>query len=228
MSIDDYQKMKPDPSTQPDLPEPRRVLKTHAEVKWAPWQQDKDSPGGLTIPDGAKVIVITRNPMDACVSMYHHTKKMPFKYSGDMNHFALKMFKAGNVESNSFWEWHRGWLNVRDCYGEDKFLWLSYEEMMNDSTAGINKIGAFLFPSPPSSEVIEAVSRASSFETMKEATERENEKKVALGERAVNHMREGKSGKWRDALGNEVADDLLAHHIAKCTELEMDPSLWTI
>jgi len=224
MSVEEFQNKSPDPSTQSGQP-PRRVIKTHAHAKIAPWRQDADKSSGgiLTIPNGAKVILITRNPMDTCVSTYHHIKTIQREYIGDMKHFALEVFKTGKVESNSFWDWHRGWLSVRDTYNsqdEGKFLWMSYEEILQDRVAAIKKVGKFILPSLPSPEVIDAVAKASSFEVMKAAN------KSVFGKEG--HIREGKVGKWRDALGDEVAEELLAHHKTKCAELEMDPTLWTV
>lgn len=63
----------------------RRCLKTHAPHHLVPWK------GGVTaagIGGGRRVIVVTRNPNDACVSMFHHSRDVEsFAYTGDFQHF---------------------------------------------------------------------------------------------------------------------------------------------
>ena len=82
---------------------PRRVFKTHAAVGLAPWR------GGLRGLGGARVVVVTRNPKDACVSMFNHARDAaPFAYTGDFAHFVTRLFLPGKVESGCFWEWHAG------------------------------------------------------------------------------------------------------------------------
>ena len=48
------------------------ALQTHAPVHLAPW---KDGVSGLN--GNQRVIVVTRNPNDAAVSMWHHSLDIP-------------------------------------------------------------------------------------------------------------------------------------------------------
>merc|ERR1719333_1788727 len=81
----------------------RRVFKTHAPLHLAPWVGGASSP----IKSKAKIIVVARNPKDACVSLFHHSRDVPaFAYKGDFEHFVTSLFLQGKVESGCFWEWH--------------------------------------------------------------------------------------------------------------------------
>ena len=78
----------------------RRLLKTHSQAHMVPWKgaalalsrvsrrghapppplyfRTIHLPGGLTtagVPPGARIIVVTRNPKDAAVSMFHHSRQ---------------------------------------------------------------------------------------------------------------------------------------------------------
>ena len=58
----------------------RRVLKTHAPAQLSPWVVGAQ----LDRMNGARIIVVTRNPKDEAVSHHHHTINLShiFKYNG--------------------------------------------------------------------------------------------------------------------------------------------------
>jgi len=68
-SIDQWIAWSPNSMQQAMYP-PRRVIKTHAPEQLSPWVAGVDS----NIPDGSKIIVVTRNPMDTAVSLFNHAK----------------------------------------------------------------------------------------------------------------------------------------------------------
>lgn len=72
LTIDEWNAWEPAEASQAHRPL-RRVIKTHAPAQLAPWI------GGVErgLRDGARVIVVTRNPKDACVSMFHHSRDVP-------------------------------------------------------------------------------------------------------------------------------------------------------
>ena len=66
----------------------------------------------------AKIVVVSRNPKDAAVSMLHHTRNIPgFCFVGGWEQFA-PLFLAGRVESGSIWEWHLGWWEAAAAHPE--------------------------------------------------------------------------------------------------------------
>ena len=64
---------------------PRRTIKTHAPAHLAPWKMT-GAPAlrqHFGVPGAGKVIVVIRNPKDAAVSLFHHSKDVPiFHYTG--------------------------------------------------------------------------------------------------------------------------------------------------
>jgi len=215
----------------PDGPTPRRVLKTHGCAHLSPWVQEEENDGAVvTIPQGAKVIVVTRNPLDTCVSMYHHTVEDPIKeYTGDFNNF-FDLYLEGKVESGGFWEWHAGWLEAQRTKGVgEKILWISFEDMKRDLRKSIERVGAFIFDEAPSSDLVDAVHDCSTFEAMKATAAKMDEMKRSKGERVKEaHIRKGKVGGWKDLFCDGQYDRFVANHNAKCASLEIDPKLWDI
>jgi len=50
-----------------------------------------------------KVIFVSRNPKDCCVSYFHHEKLIPFQgYTGDFDSYT-RLFKEGKVIFGDYW-----------------------------------------------------------------------------------------------------------------------------
>jgi len=195
----------------------RRVFKTHAPVEILPWS------GGLDLPGDAKVIVVVRNPKDACVSMYHHSRDVPaFEYTGDFEHFVPSLFLRGKVESGCFWRWHAGWWKA--CEDNRKTLWISYEDLKLDPVAGVRRIAAFLgVPAPD--EVVRLVVGASSFDAMKASFEETASRKAAAGKPVKrNHIRRGEMGTWREMLRGPLLEAFDRAHEERTAELGLSYS----
>jgi len=116
-----------------------RIFKTHCT-----WDQ---TPGA----GSARVIFVTRDPRDCCVSYYHHLMNMTKE--------AKKRYRVTTHSSfNSFFEWWmvRGkWFrNVRSYWNhaeDSNVLWLRYQDLKEDLEAEIDKIITFLhWDIPPS------------------------------------------------------------------------------
>ena len=199
----------PDPSTQ-SKPPPRRVLKTHAPARLAPWKGE--------VPEHGKVIIIARNPADAAVSMWHHARDVPaFGYEGDFEHFLRELYLPGNVESGCFWDWHGGWWRE---YGEklDKILWVSYEDFKIDPLGVITKVAKFI-DCGASPECIRRTVAVSSFSNMRNksiASDKEKEKRGVPVKK--NHIRQGLAGAWRRVFTKEQEVELMRIHQQKCAQ----------
>jgi sulfotransferase len=222
MTVDDFINFRPAEESQVVSPT-RRVVKTHSQVQHAPWIGGATAEG---IPADAKVIVVTRNPKDAAVSMFHHSRDVTsFGYCGDWSHFFLELFVPGKVESGCFWEWHAGWWRAHQSL-PDRIMWISYEEMKQDPKGSIQRIAAFCdIDASPS--VINAVVEASSFSSMKQASSEEDAKKLAAGQFIKkNHIRQGKAGAWTKVFTLDDSDTMDAHHEAKCSEHGLPTALF--
>ena len=184
----------------------RRVLKSHAPATHLPW---KDS-------NGAKQIIVGRNPFDACVSMWHHSRDVEFfKYSGDFEHFCKKIFLTGVAEHGDFWEWYGGhWAayQAKQAAGNNDTLWITFEELKADAGAGVKRVCEFLGVEP-TDELLKKVVGASAFDAMKERIEASNKVKEEQGQWVKkNHMRQGKAGAWKKTFTVEQYEVLLAAH----------------
>eukprot|EP00747_Dinoflagellata_sp_TGD_P189468 gnl/TRDRNA2_/TRDRNA2_49837_c0_seq1.p1 gnl/TRDRNA2_/TRDRNA2_49837_c0~~gnl/TRDRNA2_/TRDRNA2_49837_c0_seq1.p1 ORF type:complete len:262 (+),score=47.64 gnl/TRDRNA2_/TRDRNA2_49837_c0_seq1:229-1014(+) len=221
-SVEEWNAWSPNGEEQVVRPT-RRVIKTHAPVHLAPWTGG--APDGIR--DGAKVIVVVRNPKDAAVSLFHHARDLEtiFQYSGDWAHFVSKLFIPGKVESGCFWAWHAGWWRVHG-QAKDSVLWISYESLKADLTAGIARVAEFC-GIEADDVLISAVARASTFDAMRQQFAEVDAKKFAAGQFVKkNHIRQGKSGSWRDTFTEEQLCEFDTHHAFRSDDLGLPQDLF--
>lgn len=117
-TIDEWNNWSPADDLQVKTPT-RRVIKTHTPAHLAPWI------GGVNtgLSSGGKVIVVTRNPKDTAVSLFHHSRDVgAFDYSGEWDHFLPKLFMPGYVEHGCFFAWH---VSIFFCFPKEKLILLS-------------------------------------------------------------------------------------------------------
>lgn len=192
----------------------RRVFKTHAPVELAPWK------GGINGLGKSKVVVVTRNPKDACVSLYHHARDLAgvFDYRGDFQHFASELFLKGNAESGCFWAWHAGWQRAAEEHPSD-IIWISYEELKRDPLNTTRRLADFL-GMPLSDDVVLKSVNASSFQQMKQVFAEEDKKVEARGQFVKkNHIRQGEMGSWVQDIDGALLAEFDAISTLKCDML---------
>ncbi|KAL6068620.1 Sulfotransferase [Balamuthia mandrillaris] len=186
----------------------RRCWKTHAPEHLKPWKEMK-----------GKIVVVARNPNDAAVSMYHHSRDVAtFEYSGPWDHFVTELFLKGLVEHGSFWDWHAGWWAAYKNQPSEnqQILWVTYEDLQKDLAGEVARIAKFICVDA-TPEVLESVVAGSSFSAMKAQFEEQEKQAEVRGEQVKkNHIRQGKSGGWRDVFTEEQA----AAFDAKLEELQ--------
>jgi len=184
-----------------NLPAPTEELsglrgwKTHSTLNDVPWK------GGIeqAAEVGAKIVLVSRNPKDTCISKYHHTKKIPtICFDGDLDAF-IPLFLAGRVSHGSFWDWHRDWWVAKEKYPET-VLWLHYEDMKKDLGKEIRRVSDFLKLERNDDE-LDKVTERCTFNAMKKETD-------SRGGFAAkkNHLRSGKAGGWVDAMSPEIIE----------------------
>lgn len=202
----------------------RRVLKTHAVAGLAPWSGGASVDG---IPKGAKVILVTRNPKDVALSYYHHGHDTSiYKYTGDWKHFLHELFLRGVIDFGDFWAWHGSWWRARAALPPDRLLWISYEEMQNDLPGAVRRVADFIHV-PVTEEVVSAIVSGASFANMKKDwTAREQEQSGLLVKK--NHIRQGRSGAWREAMSAADSDAIDAAHGARCKSQGLPADLWDL
>ncbi|KAK8788873.1 hypothetical protein V5799_021350 [Amblyomma americanum] len=90
----------------------------------------------------ARYLYITRNPFDCCVSYYYHTKHLPgYCFSkGTFDEF-FELFVTGDMEYGDYFDHVLSWYPHR---ADSNVLFLTYEELKQDTAAAVAKIAAFL------------------------------------------------------------------------------------
>jgi len=169
-----------------------RVIKTHAPVPDL-LGGNGSSENESKLAAGAKYIVCTRNPLDACVSYYYHAWN-PFKSGWPFGAW-VEAWCMGDAHNGcgSWFSWHRGWFDLLKKE-PSSILWVHYESFLANPISETLRIAAFLGVSV-SPSLIEKVVEESSFSKMKEAATTA----AAKGARGNTpaHLRKGNRGGWR-------------------------------
>lgn len=175
----------------------RRCFKTHGT--WGLFPCAKGFSRG-------KIVVMVRNPKDACASMYKHYLGLPaFKYTGSWAHF-FGLFVEGNVGHGCYFNHVLGWRAAAEELGRDRVLWITFEDMKKDVKGGVRQIADFIGVQI-TDELVEKVARAASFDSMKDAhSERVKTGLQRMG--STQHFRSGKAGGWRSAFTVQQSDEL--------------------
>ena len=211
-----------------DAPSPR-TLKSHAPphllLTGGPTMRPDQAPGMASLPLGVKVLVVTRNPLDACVSSYYHAWN-PFESGWPFDAWAAAWL-SGNVPHGCWFDWVKSWKAVaEDPQFADRILWVQYEDLKADPVGTVRRVASFLDPALAADEALVAsVSNASSFDAMKEqaaagagkvakaaaaaaaAAEETGSgagKPAAAATAGHSHLRKGVAGDWRNHFTAEV------------------------
>lgn len=196
-----------------NIPDPR-VMKSHA----APNKFLGVNGQGLAgLPDGVKVLLITRNPFDACVSSYYyghnaHRNGWPFEAWA-------AMFLSGLAAQGDWFTWVKGWHEQMQLYSVQsgqkvRALWIHYEDVQADVKAQITRIAAYLGVQRDSAaemdSLIDRVVEYSSFTSM-QAQAAHLQPADGFHDR---HLRKGKSGDWSNYFDTDSAiyKDFLAKY----------------
>mmetsp|Transcript_16221 Transcript_16221/g.30282 ORF Transcript_16221/g.30282 Transcript_16221/m.30282 type:complete len:348 (+) Transcript_16221:50-1093(+) len=185
----------------------RRVFKTHAPVALAPWQGGVDSLKGT----GTKVIVVVRNPKDACVSYFHHVQEVPeFQYTGSFEHMASKLYAKEKVEDGGFWSWYSGWEKA--AAENPNIHWVSYEQLKRDGFTAVRDVANFLGLTV-ADDVLASALTAADFSAMKLQHSKLDEIKKEQGKYIKpGHFRQGLSGSWRNVIYGDLDKEFTAAH----------------
>ena len=121
--------------------------------------------GAAGLPQGTKVVVVTRNPMDACVSCYYHAWN-PSKSGWPFSAWAA-LWASGNTASGSWFDWTREWwAAARPSPGGAHVHWVHYEDLKSDPAGTVGALAAFLGVTDQG--VVASAVALSTFDSMKE------------------------------------------------------------
>jgi hypothetical protein len=178
------------------VPSPR-VIKTHATPNNLLGTQQQGLAG---LPSGVKVVIVARNPLDACVSCYYHPPKNdPFSKGWPFAAWA-NTWLSGWIASGSYFSWVSSWHAQFMSQPSDqpaKAIFVLYEAMKANPYAEVRRIADFI-NIPYDDDLIDRVVKLSSFEAMKAQAEEG-------GGDTLKHLRNGKVGDWRNHFTPEMA-----------------------
>ncbi|VAX09070.1 hypothetical protein MNBD_GAMMA26-2272 [hydrothermal vent metagenome] len=181
-----------------ELLENPRIFKTHCTYP--------QTPGS----DVVRIILSSRDPRDCCVSFYHHIMDMTDEAIAEVNINRLTSFN----EYFDQWIEHGPWFRNIESWWPHKddgnLLWLRYQDMKQDLPGAIDSILNFLnWQRTP--EEMERVLRYTSFEWMKEHTEKFSNQMdhTKSGFKPGGFIRKGKVGDYKILLKAEQESAIL-------------------
>ncbi|KAF2883002.1 hypothetical protein ILUMI_23181 [Ignelater luminosus] len=178
------------------LKEPR-LIKTHLPFSLLPLQIQNNT-------KQPKILYITRNPKDVCVSYYHHAKLLE-GYRGNLEDFRT-LFLTGKVQYGPFWNnvmgyWkRRHWPNI---------LILQYEQLITDLPSMIKKVALFL-EKPLTDKQIEILAKHLNFESMRRNKSVNGEEVVEMRKKQNlvvedgHFLRSGKMDDYKEEMNFEM------------------------
>ena len=181
------------------IPSPR-IIKTHMSWQMLPDQLKSNSK--------AKIIYITRNPRDACVS-FHNQWKFFQGFVGGFKNFAEAFVNDIAGTWCPFIPHVLEYWNVRNL---PNVCFITYEEMKSDLAAVIRKVSSFLEHPVPEDQIQSLIDHLS-FDKMKDnkAVNKEEMIKATQGSMDDAHktenakfMRKGETGDWKNHFTPEL------------------------
>mmetsp|Transcript_11418 Transcript_11418/g.21089 ORF Transcript_11418/g.21089 Transcript_11418/m.21089 type:complete len:359 (+) Transcript_11418:145-1221(+) len=177
------------------VPSPR-VLKSHEPTHLF---LDQDTKKG-------RVLYVTRNPFDACVSCYYHPKKGSSPHSLGMPFEGfVKFWLSDKCEFGGWIQHTKGWRG--ECQNRDRenMLWISYEDLVGDPLESIQKIATFIHVDTQADPtLIQRVAEGCKFENVKKRAQASLDS-GAQGN--IDHLRKGKVGDWRNHFSKELFEE---------------------
>lgn len=90
----------------------------------------------------AKYLYVCRNPKDACVSFFHHTRAFAgYEFSDGRFEDFFEVFMEGKNEYEDYFEHVLSWYSHRN---DPNVLFIHYEDMKNDPKKAVLEIAEFL------------------------------------------------------------------------------------
>ena len=189
-----------------------RVMKTHAPTSLFLGKDDTIGENGFRLAKGIKVIYVTRNPFDACVSCYYHPKPGVSPESNGCSFAAFaKLWLTKRIEfggwSNHIAGWRRAYHenleHAKQTQSSPQILWISYEELVKSPKASVAKVANFM-DIDASSDLVDAVVEGCKFEKMKESARKTMENGTGGN---ISHLRKGKIGDWRNHFTSQLKEE---------------------
>ncbi|XP_052265247.1 sulfotransferase 1A1-like isoform X2 [Dreissena polymorpha] len=116
------------------LPNPR-ILNSHLLPKYLP---------KAVFTGNHKCVFVARNPKDAVVSFYNHTKGLKiYEYTGKFENY-LQMFMRGEVDYGGYPEYLRHWQRFMTEHPDVPMHVMYYEDIKENFVEEVRKLSAFI------------------------------------------------------------------------------------
>ena len=169
-----------------------------------------------------KIIIIARNPKDACVSYYYHQKNINYKESKTVFNAEFDLFSmlwmTGLVRNDNWFSWYKEWYHVynnKDNELSKKIHWMYYEDLnCNDLMQKRNEIRNLikflkLNMNINDNKLIDGILNKTNFKTMK------GDYDSRKGYPIKDFVRKGIVGDWKNHFNpkqSKVIDYLIMLH----------------
>ena len=174
-----------------NAPSPR-VIKAHFPVNLLLGAAGKGLAG---LPEGVKVVIVSRNPYDGCVSSYYHAFN-PYEKGWPFDAWATAWIN-GYPQYGDYFEWVKGWYKSFQ-ENRDRAIWIKFEDLKKDSLQELTKVANFLqIPQANDLNFMQKVNEYSSFRSMKDQSLRKGGDK---------HLRKGTVGDWKNHFTPEITE----------------------
>ncbi|XP_078051833.1 sulfotransferase 2, partial [Augochlora pura] len=175
-----------------NMPRPR-YIKSHLPYDLLPRQINEKKP---------KIIYVSRNPKDTCVSFYHYCRTF-HNATGSFEDFA-ELFLNGNQPMGSYWDHVLKFWSMRN---NGNLLFLTYEEMKKNQAEAIRRTVEFLGKSV-TDEQIKGLCEHLEFSKMSAnpAINLENILPPKEVPEDNKFLRKGKVGDWRNYMSPELSE----------------------
>jgi len=177
-----------------------RIIKTHLS-----WQM---LPKKLTSNPNARIVYVTRNPRDACVSYHNHWKVLN-GYNGSFEIFADAFVNDVAGFYSPFIPHVLEYWKMRDL---ENVCFITYEGMKKDLASVIRRVSSFLGKPVPENK-ISSLADHLSFDKMKKNKAVNKEELVKVSQKEIKDdsktdapvfMRKGEVGDWKNHFTPEL------------------------
>jgi hypothetical protein len=172
-----------------DAPSPR-IIKAHMPKELLLGSQRRGVEG---LPEEMKTVIVSRNPFDACVSMFYHAFN-PYKSGWPFDAWATAWLN-GYAMFGDYFAWIKGWYAEYEKF-PDRVFWIQYEKLKEDPVKETSRLASFL-QVPHDEEFIKKVVDLSSFENMQQQAN-------SKGGDTTGHLRKGVVGDWKNHFSSEL------------------------
>ncbi|KAL5010019.1 hypothetical protein ScPMuIL_012324 [Solemya velum] len=172
-----------------------RIIKTHLPLRLLPKQ---------IFEKEAKILYIARNPKDLLVSNYHFFKllKPVTRFNGTIGEF-FDSFIHDKVPYSPWWRHVKEFWAIQE---QEKMLFLTYEDLIQDPINSIQRIGLFLGKALSKDEA-QQIAHHCHFDRMKANVCTNYHHLVELGiyDKNESFIRKGMVGDWTNCLTEDMS-----------------------